>query len=113
MAKAPLDAYLEAIDAATDEQRNDALRRHAAQVEARVRSLASKAYWQQFANSPEFAVLFLPGDQFLSAALAQNPAMLDAALERGVIIATPTTLIALLSPWPMAGARPTSPQMPW
>ena len=95
-AKAPLDAYLEAIDAATEEQRLDALRRHAAQVEARVRALAGKAYWQQFARSPEFAVLFLPGDQFLSAALAQNPALLDSALERSVIIATPSTLIALL-----------------
>lgn len=95
-AKAPLDAYLEAIEAATDEQRNEALRRHAGQVEARVRALASKAYWQQFARSPEFAVLFLPGDQFLAAALAQNPALLDSAMERSVIIATPSTLIALL-----------------
>ncbi len=95
-AKAPLDAYLEAIDAATEEQRNDALKRHAAQVEARVRALAGKAYWQQFANSPDFAVLFLPGDQFLSAALAHNPQLVDSALERGVIIATPSTLIALL-----------------
>lgn len=95
-AKAPLDAYLEAVEAGSDEQRNDALRRHAGQVEARVRALASKSYWAQFQNSPEFAVLFLPGDQFLSAALAQNPALLDTALERGVIIATPSTLIALL-----------------
>lgn len=95
-AKAPLDAFLEAVEAGSDEQRNDALRRHAGQVEARVRALASKSYWAQFQNSPEFAVLFLPGDQFLSAALAQNPAMLDTALERGVIIATPSTLIALL-----------------
>ena len=95
-AKAPLDAYLEAIDAETEEQRLDALRRHAAQVEARVRALASKAYWQQFERSPEFAVLFLPGDQFLSAALAQNPQLVDSAIERGVIIATPSTLIALL-----------------
>lgn len=95
-AKAPLDAYLEAIEASTDEQKLDALRRHAGQVEARVRALASKAYWQQFPRSPEFAVLFLPGDQFLSGALAHSPAMLDSALERGVIIATPSTLIALL-----------------
>ena len=95
-AKAPLDAFLEAIDAATEELRTDALKRHAAQVEARVRALASKAYWQQFAKSPDFAVLFLPGDQFLSAALTHNPQLLDSALERGVIIATPSTLIALL-----------------
>jgi DNA recombination protein RmuC len=95
-AKTPLDAYLEAIDAATDELRRTALGRHAQQVEARVRELASKAYWEQFERSPEFAVLFLPGDQFLSAALAERPELLDNALRQSVIIATPSTLIALL-----------------
>ena len=95
-AKTPLDAYLEAIDAATEELRRTALGRHAQQVEARVRELASKAYWEQFEHSPEFAVLFLPGDQFLSAALAERPELLDSALRQSVIIATPSTLIALL-----------------
>ena len=78
-AKTPLDAYLEAIDATTEELRRAALGRHAQQVEARVRELASKAYWEQFEHSPEFAVLFLPGDQFLSAALAERPELLDNA----------------------------------
>jgi DNA recombination protein RmuC len=95
-AKTPLDAYLEAIDAATDDARRAATARHAQQVEARVRELASKAYWEQFAHSPEFAVLFLPGDQFLSAALAERPELLENALRQSVIIATPSTLIALL-----------------
>ena len=95
-AKTPLDAYLEAIDAATDDARRAATARHAQQVEARVRELASKAYWEQFEHSPEFAVLFLPGDQFLSAALAERPELLENALRQSVIIATPSTLIALL-----------------
>ncbi len=95
-AKTPLDAYLEAIDAASDDARRAATARHAQQVEARVRELASKAYWEQFAHSPEFAVLFLPGDQFLSAALAERPELLENALRQSVIVATPSTLIALL-----------------
>jgi DNA recombination protein RmuC len=95
-AKTPLDAYLEALDAATEEGRQLALRRHAQQVEGRVRELASKNYWAQFERSPEFAVLFLPGDQFLSAALSERPELLDNALKQGVIIATPSTLMALL-----------------
>jgi DNA recombination protein RmuC len=94
--KTPLDAYLEALEASTDEQRQQALKKHAQQVETRVRQLASKAYWAQFEHSPEFAVLFLPGDQFLSAALAERPELLDTALKQSIIIATPSTLIALL-----------------
>jgi DNA recombination protein RmuC len=94
--KTPLDAYLEAIEATTEEARAAALRRHAQQVEARVRHLGSKAYWEQFEHSPEFAILFLPGDQFLSTALAERPDLLETALKQGVIIATPSTLIALL-----------------
>jgi DNA recombination protein RmuC len=95
-AKTPLDAYLAALDAATEEERALALRRHAQQVETRVRELAAKSYWTQFERSPEFAVLFLPGDQFLSAALAERPELLENALSHNVIIATPSTLIALL-----------------
>jgi DNA recombination protein RmuC len=94
--KTPLDAYLEALEAPSEELRTAALKRHAQQVELRVRDLASKAYWAQFERSPEFAVLFLPGDQFLAAALAERPELLDTALKQGVIIATPSTLIALL-----------------
>jgi len=95
-AKTPLDAYLEAIEAPSDELKALALTRHAQQLEARVRELASKAYWNQFPKSPEFAVLFLPGDQFLSAALIERPELLETALAQSVIIATPATLIALL-----------------
>jgi DNA recombination protein RmuC len=94
--KTPLDAYLEAIEAGTDEARGIALRRHAQQVETRVKQLGSKQYWAQFERSPEFAVLFLPGDQFLASALAERPELLETALKQGVIIATPSTLIALL-----------------
>jgi DNA recombination protein RmuC len=94
--KTPIDAYLEALEATSDENRQLALKRHAQQVETRVRQLASKSYWTQFEHSPEFAVLFLPGDQFLSAALAERPDLLDTALKQSVIIATPSTLIALL-----------------
>jgi len=94
--KAPLDAYLAALEAQTEQARGSELRRHAQQVEARVRQLAAKSYWAQFARSPEFVVLFLPGDAFLSAALAERPELLDSALEQSVIIATPSTLIALL-----------------
>src|SRR5580704_773113 len=85
-AKAPLDAYLEAIDAPSEELRALALARHAQQVEARVRELASKAYWTQFQRSPEFAVLFLPGDQFFSSALAERPELLENALRDRVIV---------------------------
>jgi DNA recombination protein RmuC len=95
-AKTPIEAYLSALDAASEEERAQALRRHAQQVETRVRELASKNYWAQFERSPEFAVLFLPGDQFLSAALAERPELLESALGQSVIIATPSTLMALL-----------------
>lgn len=94
--KTPLDAYLGALEAATEERRRSEMRRHAQQVEARVRQLAAKGYWQQFVRSPEFTVLFLPGDQFLGAALAERPELLDNALRQNVIIATPSTLMALL-----------------
>jgi DNA recombination protein RmuC len=94
-AKTPLDAYLDAIDAVNDEARAAALSRHAQQLEARVRELASKAYWSQFKRSPEFAVLFLPGDQFLSAALSERPELLENAMRQSIVLATPSTLIAL------------------
>jgi DNA recombination protein RmuC len=94
--KTPLDAYLDALDAPSDEARQVALKRHGQQVEAQVRLLGSKSYWAQFAHSPEFTVLFLPGDQFLGAALAERPELLETALKQSVILATPSTLIALL-----------------
>lgn len=94
--KTPLDAYLAAVEAPDDATRDAALQRHARKVRERVRELAAKSYWSQFENSPEFVVLFIPGDQFLSAALAQDPTLLDDALNQHVILATPTSLVALL-----------------
>jgi len=95
-AKTPLDAYLAAVEADNDDARREALARHARQVEERVRELGRKSYWEQFEHSPEFAVLFLPGDQFLSAALAEKPDLIDAALAQRIIVTTPSTLMALL-----------------
>jgi len=94
--KTPLDAYLEAVDAATDELRAVALRRHAQAIRERVRQLGAKSYWSQFENSPDFVILFIPGDQFLSAALAESPTLLEDAIRQDVIIATPTSFVALL-----------------
>lgn len=94
--KTPLDAFLAALEAPTEEARALELKRHASHLETRIRQLSSKSYWAQFERSPEFAVLFLPGDQFLSAALAERPDLLETALKQNVIIATPSTLIALL-----------------
>ena len=94
--KTPLDAYLEATEAATDAERRAALERHATIVAGRIRELAGKSYWSQFERSPEFVILFIPGDQFLSAALAERPTLLDDALRQNIILATPTSLVALL-----------------
>ena len=94
--KTPLEAYLAAAEAQSDEERNTQLKRHAQIVGARVRELASKQYWNQFERSPDFVVLFLPGDQFLSAALQENPGLIDDSLRQKVMLATPTSLVALL-----------------
>jgi DNA recombination protein RmuC len=94
--KTPLDAYLAAVEAQSDEDRNTQLRRHAQIVGARVRELSSKQYWSQFERSPDFVVLFLPGDQFLSAALQENPGLIDDSMRQNIMLATPTSLIALL-----------------
>lgn len=94
--KTPLDAYLAAVEAQSEEERARELRRHSQLVAARVRELASKSYWAQFENSPDFVVLFLPGDQFLSAALQENPDLIDESLRQNVMLATPTSLVALL-----------------
>ena len=94
--KTPLDAYLSAAEATTDEDRAAAIRRHALAVQERVRQLAQKAYWSQFERSPDFVVLFIPGDQFLSAAVGELPNLLEDAIRQHVIIATPTSFMALL-----------------
>ena len=95
-AKTPLDAYLSAVDAPNDEERLAHLQHHARKVRERVRELASKSYWQQFKNTPDFVVLFIPGEQFLGAALEQDRSLMEDAMADRVILATPTTLIALL-----------------
>lgn len=94
--KTPLDAYLRAVESGDDESRDRALDDHARQLRARVRELAGKQYWTQFRRSPEFVVLFLPGDQFLNAALERRPDLIDEAARGKVLLATPTSFIALL-----------------
>ncbi len=94
--KTPLDAYLAAAEAADDVQRKLGLERHAKNVRAHIRMLSSKAYWDQFDESPEFVILFIPGDQFLSAALNEQPDLIEYALSKQIILATPTSLVALL-----------------
>lgn len=95
-AKTPLDAYLSATEQNTAEERLTHLIRHARQVRERVKELAKKSYWSQFKNTPDFVVLFIPGDQFLSAALEHDQNLLEDALRQKVILATPTSLVALL-----------------
>ena len=94
--KTPLDAYLSAVESTEETERTRFLQQHARHVRERVRALAAKAYWNQFAQAPEFVVLFIPGDQFLSAALDQDHGLLEHALSSKVILATPTSLVALL-----------------
>ena len=94
--KTPLDAYLSAAEAEDDAQRKLGLERHAKNVRAHIRMLSSKAYWKQFDESPEFVILFIPGDQFLSAALAEEPDLIEYALSQQIILATPTSFVALL-----------------
>jgi len=95
-AKAPNDAYREAANASDETIRAAKLAEHAAKVRGHIDALGAKNYWEQFQPSPEFVVLFLPGDQFLSGALQSDPSLIDRAIAKKVLLATPATLIALL-----------------
>lgn len=95
-AKAPLGAYLEAADMQDDEARKMKLQEHAACVRKHMKDLSAKEYWKQLDPTPEFVILFLPAEAFFSAALQADPSLIEVGADQNIIVATPTTLIAIL-----------------
>ncbi len=94
--KVPLMAYLDALEANGEEQKKERMKHHGQQVMKHILNLSSKNYFQHISPSPEFVVLFIPGENFFSAAVSHYPDLIEKGIEKGVILATPTTLIALL-----------------
>jgi DNA recombination protein RmuC len=95
-AKVALEGFLDAVAAISEEQRNDALSRHASHVRAHMTRLAGKGYWEQFPKAPEFVVMFIPGESFFAAAADADRRLVEDALDKRVVLATPATLIALI-----------------
>lgn len=95
-AKVALYAFLDAVSATSEDQRGEALLRHAAQIRAHMTALSGKAYWEQFQHAPEFVVMFIPGESFFAAAADADRRLIEDALDRKVVLATPATLIALI-----------------
>lgn len=95
-AKVSLDAYLDALSASSEEERSAAMARHAKQLRNHMNQLAAKSYWEQFSKTPEFVVMFIPGESFFAAAVDCDRSLIEDGMARQVVLATPTTLIALL-----------------
>src|SRR5690625_4965707 len=95
-AKTPFAGYLEAMEATDDKKRSERLKAHARHVGDHINQLGAKSYWEQLPNTPEFVVMFIPAETFLQAALEEEPELLEQAFANNVVLATPTTLVALL-----------------